>query len=121
MTDLFCGQLRSVVQCGTCGKTSTCYDPFMDLSLPIPKARDPPTPHSLAHSLTHSCGRRPPVTTPSWTSPSQSQRHATHSPTLTANTPSKTTPPASHLSRLENPRPKAQHPMHPLVSLSLSR
>eukprot|EP00960_Hanusia_phi_P034107 750859-Hanusia_phi.AAC.1 len=53
ITDIFCGQLRSRVVCATCkkvrgwrsgkstaevdGQESNCYDPFMDLSLPIPK------------------------------------------------------------------------------------
>ncbi|EKX47957.1 hypothetical protein GUITHDRAFT_106044 [Guillardia theta CCMP2712] len=37
ITDIFCGQLRSRVTCATCKRESNCYDPFMDLSLPIPK------------------------------------------------------------------------------------
>ena len=36
--DLFCGQLRSTVVCKKCGKKSTAFDPFWDLSLPIPKS-----------------------------------------------------------------------------------
>ncbi len=36
--DLFCGQLRSTVVCKTCNKKSIAFDPFWDLSLPIPKA-----------------------------------------------------------------------------------
>eukprot|EP00961_Rhodomonas_salina_P128323 1729207-Rhodomonas_salina.2 len=30
-------QLHSCVRCSACGRESNCYDPFMDLSLPIPK------------------------------------------------------------------------------------
>jgi ubiquitin carboxyl-terminal hydrolase 2 len=35
--DLFCGQLRSSVVCRVCGFVSRCFDPFWDLSVPIPK------------------------------------------------------------------------------------
>ena len=35
--DLFVGQLKSVLQCQTCGYRSVTFDPFWDLSLPIPK------------------------------------------------------------------------------------
>mmetsp|Transcript_33470 Transcript_33470/g.41023 ORF Transcript_33470/g.41023 Transcript_33470/m.41023 type:complete len:729 (+) Transcript_33470:380-2566(+) len=35
--DKFCGQLYSKVICKTCGHESTAFDPFMDLSVPIPK------------------------------------------------------------------------------------
>lgn len=34
----FCGQLESKVVCEQCGKTSSCYDPFWDLSVPIPSS-----------------------------------------------------------------------------------
>ncbi len=34
--DLFYGQLKSRVQCTTCGKVSISFDPFNILSLPIP-------------------------------------------------------------------------------------
>jgi ubiquitin C-terminal hydrolase len=37
ITDVFVGQLQSCVECLTCGKQSSSYDPFMDLSVPIPK------------------------------------------------------------------------------------
>jgi len=33
----FGGQLVSILKCGTCGHTSNCFDPFLDLSLPIPE------------------------------------------------------------------------------------
>ena len=35
VTDVFAGQLRSAVECHACGKVSTSYDPFWDLSLPL--------------------------------------------------------------------------------------
>ena len=47
VTDLFCGQLQSNVRCHSCDTTFTCYDPFWDLSVPIPKVCCPrarPTP-----------------------------------------------------------------------------
>ena len=37
VTEIFCGQLRSSVECTTCGHVSLCFDPFLDISLPIPK------------------------------------------------------------------------------------
>ncbi|CAM9189955.1 unnamed protein product, partial [Phaeothamnion confervicola] len=37
VTEMFCGQLESRVQCQTCHHVSLCYDPFFDLSVPIPK------------------------------------------------------------------------------------
>eukprot|EP00297_Palpitomonas_bilix_P005837 CAMPEP_0113903912 /NCGR_PEP_ID=MMETSP0780_2-20120614/22880_1 /TAXON_ID=652834 /ORGANISM="Palpitomonas bilix" /LENGTH=514 /DNA_ID=CAMNT_0000897303 /DNA_START=317 /DNA_END=1864 /DNA_ORIENTATION=- /assembly_acc=CAM_ASM_000599 len=36
VTDVFCGQLKSTVTCLECGRRSVCFDPFWDLSLPIP-------------------------------------------------------------------------------------
>lgn len=33
----FGGQLVSILKCGTCGHTSNCFDPFLDLSLPFPE------------------------------------------------------------------------------------
>ena len=36
VVDTFAGQLVSRVECSTCGHVSTCYDPFLDISLPIP-------------------------------------------------------------------------------------
>jgi ubiquitin C-terminal hydrolase len=41
VSDLFTGQFCSTVVCGTCGYTSRCFDPFMDLSVPLPKAPAP--------------------------------------------------------------------------------
>ena len=37
ITDLFTGQLLSKVECLKCGYISYCVDPFLDVSLPIPK------------------------------------------------------------------------------------
>jgi hypothetical protein len=37
ITEVFCGQLHSRVVCSRCRRESNCYDPFMDLSLPIPR------------------------------------------------------------------------------------
>lgn len=34
--DVFVGQLKSTLQCTTCGHCSVTFDPFWDLSLPIP-------------------------------------------------------------------------------------
>jgi ubiquitin C-terminal hydrolase len=39
VADLFCGQLQSRVQCLTCKRYSFCFDPFMDISVPVPKVR----------------------------------------------------------------------------------
>ncbi|NWV42217.1 UBP2 hydrolase, partial [Grantiella picta] len=41
ISDLFVGQLKSSLTCSECGYCSTAFDPFWDLSLPIPKVRDP--------------------------------------------------------------------------------
>ncbi|KAL7065073.1 hypothetical protein AAHC03_04553 [Spirometra sp. Aus1] len=37
IADLFMGQLMSTLECTSCGYKSTTFDPFWDLSLPIPK------------------------------------------------------------------------------------
>lgn len=37
ISDLFVGQLKSTLECCTCGFKSTTFDPFWDLSLPIPR------------------------------------------------------------------------------------
>lgn len=37
--DLFCGQLHSTITCRECGAVSTCFDPFWNLSIPIPKTK----------------------------------------------------------------------------------
>ena len=40
--DLFGGMLASTIVCGTCHTASTCMEPFMDVSLPIPAPAAPP-------------------------------------------------------------------------------
>lgn len=35
--DLFGGQLQSTITCSACSHASHCFDPFLDLSVPIPK------------------------------------------------------------------------------------
>lgn len=35
--DVFGGQLQSTVECGRCGHRSHCFDPFLDLSVPLPR------------------------------------------------------------------------------------
>ncbi|KPM11563.1 ubiquitin-specific protease-like protein [Sarcoptes scabiei] len=37
--DLFVGQFSSVIKCSDCGNESTCWDPFWDISLPVPRYR----------------------------------------------------------------------------------
>lgn len=37
IVDIFVGQLKSELKCTCCGHVSTTYDPFWDLSLPIPQ------------------------------------------------------------------------------------
>lgn len=40
VTDIFAGQLQSTLECLTCRNKSFCFDPFLDLSVPIPKGKD---------------------------------------------------------------------------------
>ncbi|MED6208908.1 ubiquitin-specific protease ubp2 [Stylosanthes scabra] len=40
--DLFGGQISSTVRCIECGNSSTVYEPFLDLSLPVPTKKPPP-------------------------------------------------------------------------------
>ena len=37
--DVFGGQMMSCIRCHACAFRSLCFDPFLDLSLPIPKAK----------------------------------------------------------------------------------
>jgi len=37
ISDIFSGQFQSTIECLTCGAKSNCFDPFIDISLPIPK------------------------------------------------------------------------------------
>lgn len=39
LIELFVGQFSSVIKCTVCNNASTCFDPFWDLSLPIPQDR----------------------------------------------------------------------------------
>jgi len=39
LIDFVAGQLSSVITCSICGNKSTCWDPFWDLSLPLPRGR----------------------------------------------------------------------------------
>jgi len=41
--DVFVGQMKSALTCLTCGYVSNTFDPFLDLSLPIPKVNMVPT------------------------------------------------------------------------------
>ncbi|XP_024518206.1 ubiquitin carboxyl-terminal hydrolase 2 isoform X2 [Selaginella moellendorffii] len=36
--DIFCGQLQSTIECSVCHRKSHCFDPFLDLSLPLSKS-----------------------------------------------------------------------------------
>lgn len=35
INDIFGGQLQSVIECTVCGNKSYCFDPFLDLSVPL--------------------------------------------------------------------------------------
>ena len=39
LIELFVGQFSSVIKCTDCGNESTCWDPFWDLSLAVPRYR----------------------------------------------------------------------------------
>ncbi|GFY60169.1 ubiquitin carboxyl-terminal hydrolase 2 [Trichonephila inaurata madagascariensis] len=43
IVDLFAGQLKSTLKCMSCSNDSITYDPFWDLSLPIPEGYRPST------------------------------------------------------------------------------
>nr|XP_027205033.1 ubiquitin carboxyl-terminal hydrolase 10-like isoform X1 [Dermatophagoides pteronyssinus] len=40
LVDIFVGQYASVIKCSYCGNESTCWDPFWDLPLPVPRNRN---------------------------------------------------------------------------------
>ena len=40
ITDIFGGQLQSTVECLSCHNRTWCFDPFLDLSVPIPRSVD---------------------------------------------------------------------------------
>lgn len=48
VVDLFVGQLRSTLTCTLCGHNSVTFDPFWDLSLPLPSEKTDP---NLYHCL----------------------------------------------------------------------
>lgn len=50
IVELFVGQLRSALTCTVCDYQSNTFDPFWDLSLPIPKNKNPVT---LLHCFDH--------------------------------------------------------------------
>lgn len=50
--DLFVGQLKSSLICESCGYCSVTYDPFWDLSLPIPGSRGARSTYSSPSSTT---------------------------------------------------------------------
>lgn len=39
LIELFVGQYASVIRCSECPNESTCWDPFWDLSLAVPRYR----------------------------------------------------------------------------------
>lgn len=41
IVDIFVGQLKSTLRCTHCGHCSVTFDPFWDLSLPIPQKAGP--------------------------------------------------------------------------------
>ena len=41
IVDIFVGQLKSTLRCTHCGHCSVTFDPFWDLSLPIPQKVGP--------------------------------------------------------------------------------
>jgi len=51
LLDVFVGQLKSALTCLTCGYVSNTFDPFLDLSLPIPKVMT-----TYCSQLTHAYG-----------------------------------------------------------------
>ncbi len=40
MTDLFLGQFRSTLKCSVCDRESVTFEPFLFVSVPIPKSTD---------------------------------------------------------------------------------
>jgi ubiquitin C-terminal hydrolase len=39
ITDIFCGQFKSTVECGNCKRVTRTFDVFLDLSVPVPRVR----------------------------------------------------------------------------------
>lgn len=40
ISDIFAGQLQSTIECTHCKHRSICFDPFLDLSVPLPKGEE---------------------------------------------------------------------------------
>eukprot|EP00743_Colponemidia_sp_Colp-15_P010279 GILK01011304.1.p1 GENE.GILK01011304.1~~GILK01011304.1.p1 ORF type:complete len:590 (-),score=84.15 GILK01011304.1:61-1830(-) len=51
ISDLFSGQLQSTLTCTVCGYRSYCFDPFLDLSIPIPSVAGDNGPVTLEDCL----------------------------------------------------------------------
>eukprot|EP00899_Mesostigma_viride_P011015 jgi/Mesvir1/19915/Mv13186-RA.1 len=49
--DIFCGQLQSTIECQKCHRRSHCFDPFLDLSIPIPRDKPANKQLDLLHCL----------------------------------------------------------------------
>ncbi len=61
ITETFSGQLMSAVECGTCHTRSYCFDPFYDLSLPIPGSK-PSGGGTMSRLIRSSFGKKDPHT-----------------------------------------------------------
>ncbi|KAJ3118720.1 Ubiquitin carboxyl-terminal hydrolase 21, partial [Nowakowskiella sp. JEL0407] len=58
ISELFCGQMHSTVTCNSCGKSSSTFEIFWDISLPVPAGRAY-TPISLEDCLSRFCSPEP--------------------------------------------------------------
>ena len=63
ITDTFCGQLVSTIQCSVCKTNSYCFDPFYDISLPFSEGNN----QLGGHQHNRRKGSRPSIK-PSWLS-----------------------------------------------------
>lgn len=52
VVDIFVGQLKSTLQCTVCGHCSVTFDPFWDLSLPVPSRTGQPKLQSCLDAFT---------------------------------------------------------------------
>ena len=53
ITDIFCGQFRSTVTCKVCHHQSYCFDPFYNLSIPLPNDALGRTIRRMKHNTSH--------------------------------------------------------------------
>jgi len=53
IADLFSGQLQSRIECCTCKNSSSCFDPFMELSLPIPESKSEGSSSLFSHTKSY--------------------------------------------------------------------